>query len=225
MSDASDKIRAIYERFHAARSADRQDILRNRGALLQTQANEAALYRALGRIDFSPDWKIIDIGGSSGGSLVPFMAARARLDRLTSVDIQPGFAEAGRLRFPAVHFITSDARSLPFDEETFDLAQFATVFYQMPDIEMARGVAREVCRVVRSGGYIIAREWAFANPRDKDTRAVTRAYIERLFDLPIVLIERGAIVSPIGRRCPEWLYAVLRPLLSAGRVYVLKVQH
>jgi ubiquinone/menaquinone biosynthesis C-methylase UbiE len=191
-------------------------------------AADAALLKALARINFHPDKaRVLDVGGSSGGSLVPFLSLRCPSSNLTCVDISEEAVQLGRSRFPGVSFFHADARSLPFDDR-FDLVFSSTIFFQNTDDEVAFAIGREMRRVVKPGGFIVTRDWCRGRPGDQTTKAVTVDRIQRLIGLPVEFSERGALVPPVGRRLSAWapaLYFPVRaifPFLTGMRVYVMR---
>lgn len=120
--DISDRTRATYKAYHESKGPDRNDLLRNPEVLSQWLASNAALIRALGWIDFRVGQRVVDIGGGSGGSLLPFMEVGCPPDTLTSLDVLSENTEAGRRRFPGISFHECDARRTPFDTGSFDIA-------------------------------------------------------------------------------------------------------
>jgi len=217
-----------YASYYAAKGGTRNDLLENPGVLFQTLAAEAAVLRALARIEFDPAAaRILDIGGSSGGSLMPFLSLRCPSSHLTCVDISEEAIERGRARFPGVDFVHADARRLPFDGP-FDLVYSSSIFYQNTEEEAAMAIGREMRRVVKPGGFIVTRDWCRSRPGDRTTKAVTTERIERLIGLPVAFSEPGALVPPVGRLLSAWAPSIyfsvraLLPFLTGMRVYVMK---
>ncbi|UYN97232.1 MAG: class I SAM-dependent methyltransferase [Enhydrobacter sp.] len=203
-------------------------MLDNPGVLFQTLAGEAAMLKALGRIGFVPQTAhVLDVGGSSGGSLMPFFSVRTPCANLTCVDISERAIELGRTRFPGIEFVHADARCLPF-ESRFDVVFSSSIFFQSTDEEVAMAIGQEMRRVVKPGGFIVTRDWCRQRPGDRTTRAVTRDRLERLVGLPVAFSVPGALVPPIGRAVSRFapaLYFTMRalfPFLIGQRVYVMK---
>jgi SAM-dependent methyltransferase len=79
---------------------------------------------------------------------------------VTSIDYVPHLLEKGALRAKAdgmdIYFQVADAEALPFDDESFDVAlsTFGAMFTPEPS-----KAARELKRVVRSGGRIGMANW------------------------------------------------------------------
>lgn len=200
-------------------------MIRNPGVLFQKLAADAALWRALGRIDFKVGQAICDIGGGSGGSLVPFMELGCPASTLTSIDRDEKNTSVGRLRFPGVNFVNCDASQTGLPGASFDVVYSSTIFLQIADENIAHGIGREMRRLVKAGGYIVVRDWAIADPRERQI-AVTRKRIRLLFDLPILFTTNGALLPPVGRRLSTWmpwLYFLIHGILPVGqKVFVLR---
>jgi len=83
-------------------------------------------------------------------------------------------------------------------------------------------------RVVRPGGRIIVRDAVYRRLGNAE-KAVTRARLRRMFGLPLLFAQRGALIPPVGRffsRCALLLYYPAQaalPFLTGTRVYVMKV--
>jgi SAM-dependent methyltransferase len=101
--------------------------------------------------------RVLDVAAGNGNAT---LAAARRFARVTSTDYVPHLLEKGALRAKAegldVHFQWADAEALPFKDGSFDaaLSTFGVMF--TPDPGKA---ARELLRVVRSGGRIALANW------------------------------------------------------------------
>jgi ubiquinone/menaquinone biosynthesis C-methylase UbiE len=223
MTDNADRTEAIYAAHHGRHKADRNDVLRNPGVLFQLLAADAALVRALGKSGFRVGQTVLDVGGGGGGSLVPFMALGCPAATLTCLDIRDGSAEIAA-RFPGIAFHQCDAQKMPFADATYDVAVASNMFLQITDDGLAAAIGREMRRIVKPGGLIVVRDWALAH-RGREEKAVTRARIQSIFDLPVAHTEYGAVLPPVGRflsAYAPWAYFIVQKLLPAGRVYVLR---
>jgi ubiquinone/menaquinone biosynthesis C-methylase UbiE len=225
---ASEGTRETYRAYHEGRAANRDDLLNNREVLFQKLAGDAALYRALGRINFVPGQTVLDVAGGSGGSLTPFLELAAPSDTLTSVDMEAANTEAGRERFPGISFHHCDARDMPFPDASFDIVYASTMFCPINNPEIDRAIGKEMRRVVKSGGHIVIRDWNIGDPRKRSFFVpLTRKRMANIFGLPIAFSENGALAPPLGRRLSKyapWAYFLIHQLFPVGqRVYVLQV--
>jgi ubiquinone/menaquinone biosynthesis C-methylase UbiE len=101
--------------------------------------------------------RVLDVGCGTG-SLTLVVPQIANVAAVTGVDLTAAFVEFGRARNAdhRVTFQTGDARSLPFEDNSFDRAFSMLVLQFIPDAQ--RAVA-EMRRVVRPGGTVTAAVW------------------------------------------------------------------
>lgn len=101
--------------------------------------------------------RVIDVAAGNGNAT---LAAARRFARVTSTDYVPALLEKGRVRAQAegleVEFKVADAEDLPFPDGSFDVA--LSTYGAMFTPDHARP-AREMLRVVRSGGRIGLANW------------------------------------------------------------------
>lgn len=94
--------------------------------------------------------RVLDVGCGTGELLLK-MAERAEM--VVGVDISPGMLRALPRNLKNIHLIVADADSLPFKSGAFDCVVSVTLLQNMPDPEKT---VREMARVVRAGGILIA---------------------------------------------------------------------
>lgn len=105
-----------------------------------------------------PDMDVVDVGTGSGGTVA--IPAALRGARVVGVDVTPeNFPAALRRASEAgveVDWVEGDAAAMPLPDDSFDrvLSTFGHAF--APDQE---GAARELVRVCRPGGMIVAAMW------------------------------------------------------------------
>jgi SAM-dependent methyltransferase len=101
--------------------------------------------------------KVLDVAAGNGNAS---LAAARRFARVTSTDYVESLLERGAERARAerfdIEFRLADAESLPFDADSFDsvLSTFGVMFTAQHD-----RAAKEMLRVVRSGGKIGLANW------------------------------------------------------------------
>lgn len=107
--------------------------------------------------DVRADERVLDVAAGNGNAT---LAAARRFARVTSTDYVPHLLEKGAIRAEAegldIQFQEADAEALPFENGSFDVAlsTFGVMF--TPEHDKA---ARELKRVVRSGGRIGMTNW------------------------------------------------------------------
>ena len=108
-------------------------------------------------LDLRAGQKVIDVAAGNGNVT---LAAARRWCEVTSTDYVPALLEDGKRRAAAdrlpITFQEADVEALPFADGTFDavLSSFGVMF--APNHEQS---AREMLRVVRSGGTIALANW------------------------------------------------------------------
>jgi len=119
--------------------------------------------------------RVLDVGTGTG-VLAAAVARRFPGARVTGIDPSEAFVAHARESWdPPVTFEVADARSLPFDDDSFDrcVSLFALNFVPDP----GRAVA-EMRRVTRPGGTLAAAVWDYA-----DGMAMLRAFWDTAVEL------------------------------------------
>jgi ubiquinone/menaquinone biosynthesis C-methylase UbiE len=120
--------------------------------------NTRALMADLLRPWLGSDQRILDAGCGPGGN----GAWLARHGRVIGVDLARAALEFVRARRATTVPVHAAADQLPFDDEAFDVAVAITLLYTVPDDD---ATARELARVLRPGGAVLAIEPAFESLR------------------------------------------------------------
>ncbi|GAA1434505.1 class I SAM-dependent methyltransferase [Mycobacterium cookii] len=105
--------------------------------------------------------RAVDVG-CGPGALTGALVDRLGADRVSAVDPSAPFVDAVRSRLPGVDVRQGTADSLPYDDDTFDVAAACLVVHFMPD--PVAGLT-EMVRVTRPGGWIAATVWDLAGAR------------------------------------------------------------
>jgi SAM-dependent methyltransferase len=105
--------------------------------------------------------RVLDVG-CGPGALTAELVARVGPDAVCAVDPSPPFVAANRERHPGVAVSEASAEALPFDDDTFDAALAQLVVHFMAD--PVAGL-REMARVTRPGGAVVASVWDHADSR------------------------------------------------------------
>ena len=92
--------------------------------------------------------QILEVGGGQSG-LAAMLYPEARV---TTLDLDPSFADAPCNRAERVTFVQGDATALPFDDASFDVVTQFDLLEHVPDDDSA---AREAVRVLRPGGTLL----------------------------------------------------------------------
>lgn len=101
--------------------------------------------------------RVLDVGCGTG-SLSFALPEFANVSAVVGVDLAQGYVEFAKTRNkdPRISFQQADARSLPFEDKSFDRAFAMLVLHFVSESAKAVG---EMRRVVRPGGLITAAVW------------------------------------------------------------------
>src|ERR1700761_7854219 len=143
------------------------------------------LDKALGSAAGETFGDALEIGSGTGYFSLNLMQ-QGVIERLTATDISPGMlsqlaSTAEGLGLDDVTTVVTEAETLPFDDESFDLVLGHAVLHHIPDLDRAFS---EFKRVLRPGGSIV-----FAGEPSR--------YGARLAALPM---RSGVFVAPASRR-------------------------
>jgi ubiquinone/menaquinone biosynthesis C-methylase UbiE len=143
------------------------------------------LVKALGGAAGETFAEALEIGSGTGYFSLNLMQ-QGTIGALTATDISPGMLEqlaatAESLGLESVTTVVTEAETLPFDDESFDLVLGHAVLHHIPDLDRAFA---EFKRVLRPGGRIV-----FAGEPSR--------YGDRLAALPK---RTGVLVAPVWRR-------------------------
>ncbi len=114
-----------------------------------------------GWLDLSEGQRALDVG-CGPGALTTQLVDRLGADHVAAVDPSASFVEACRSRLPGVDVRLGGAESLPFDDDTFDVAAACLVVHFMSD---PVGGLAEMRRVTRQDGWVGASVWDLAGSR------------------------------------------------------------
>ena len=151
---------------------------------------------------------------------------------VVGIDILAERIAEARSLYPQIRFVQGDASRMEFADAAFDLVFESTMFATLPDDELSAGIAREMIRVCRPGGYLLLVDWWMPKPGDPAYKALTRRRLRQLFSIGantrLVGIYRGALVPPVGRLLSRFLpsayfvAAKLFPYLVGQVAYLLQ---
>ncbi len=98
---------------------------------------------------------VLDVGCGTG-SLTLAVAERAKVARVTGIDLSEAYIARARGDDERIAFQTGDACALPYADDAFDRVISMLVLNFVPD---TRAAAAEMVRVTRPGGVVAAAVW------------------------------------------------------------------
>jgi SAM-dependent methyltransferase len=105
-----------------------------------------------------PGQRALDVG-CGPGALTSELVRHLGADHVAAVDPSTPFVAAAQARHPGVDVRQASAEALPFDDDAFDAALAQLVVHFMSD---PVGGIREMARVTRAGGSVVACVWDHA---------------------------------------------------------------
>lgn len=156
---------------------------------------------------------IADIGCGTCQWLAEFVRWGAAPAHLHGIDLLEERIDAARARVPDADLRCGDARHLPWSDAGFDLVTQFTVFSSMP-VDMQRGIAREMLRVLRPGGHILWYDCRYSNPARAAVRGLNRRDIARLFPNCSIRSSVTTLMPPLSRFIARRSHALAAALES-----------
>ena len=108
----------------------------------------------------APGSTVLDVGCGTG--VLAERLLREGYD-VTGVDPFAAMLERMKAREPRIRAAHATGQSLPFDDNTFDLAYSVAVMHHIAEPQAVRETLAEMCRVTKPGGYVLI--WDH-NPRN-----------------------------------------------------------
>lgn len=188
----------------------------NRAHLLASQEIERAILAALARHGRTSlqSLGLLEIGCGRGVWLREFVKWGASPENVHGIDLlAERIADARRLCPSDMTLRCGNAAHLDYPDGRFDLVWQSMLFTSVLDADLRRAIAREMVRVLRSGGLILWYDYHVNNPRNRDVRGVPRREIHQLFPDCHIELERLTVAAPLAR----WLAPRSRIGLATAR--------
>ncbi len=173
----------------------------NAGNIYAYRERQAALSTLLYTYGFMPltHRHILDVGCGMGGILANFVQWGADPDHLVGIDLLEERIALAKKRHPNLRFELANAERLQFEDQSFDLVLYFTVFSSILDDAMAYNVAAEGARMLKSGGAVIWYDFRYPS-YNQNTRPMRRQDIQRLFPGFTLHLRSITLAPPISRR-------------------------
>lgn len=144
--------------------------------------------------------RILDVGCGVGKVLAGLTEWGAQPKNLYGVDLLQKRIEAAQKNFPDIWFQEANAERLQFEDDSFDMILFFTVFSSILDNQMAHHVAGEALRVLKPSGAIVWYDFRYRNPGNPNTRPIRSTDIQELFPGFNLDLRAVTLLPPLARR-------------------------
>lgn len=205
-----------------------QSIL-NPGNLLMVQERERFLARFLrrsGRASLD-GLRVFEAGCSTGYNLRLMVQWGGRPEDMAGIDLDPAAVDYTRAHAPEIRVHSGSADAIPEPDGTFDLALAFTLFSSVPDEAASAGIAAELLRIVRPGGFIMVYDMRRRSPGNSSVHPIGAQDISRWFPGCAIRSKSITLAPPLARRAGAWLpgsYGLLAavPLLRSHSMHVIR---
>jgi SAM-dependent methyltransferase len=183
--DEQDLVNSHFEKaaLYWAEVYEREDDL----TALMYQQRLLSMLRLLKRISMPPQERVLEVGCGAGHAAVALAKLGYFVDALDAVQVMVDAAHDRAVKANVEHLVRSqvgDVNALCFPDETFGLVFALGVLPWLPSMERAM---REMCRVLRPGGYLIisvGNRWGlsrFLDPFANASLRPARQLVKRIF--------------------------------------------
>ncbi|MCI0404986.1 MAG: class I SAM-dependent methyltransferase, partial [candidate division Zixibacteria bacterium] len=144
--------------------------------------------------------KILEVGCGWGSWLLLFLSWGARPENLCGIDLLPERVETARQRLPKSEIVLGRAEKLPWPGGSFDLVLQFTLFSSILPPQAREEAAREIWRVLKTGGYFVSFDFFISNPTNPNTVGIGKGELARLFPQAAFRFRRLGVFPPLARR-------------------------
>lgn len=199
------------------------------GNLLMVQERERFLARFLRKNGWPAldDLRAFEAGCSTGYNMRMFVQWGARPEHIAGIDLDPEAVDYCKARSPEIRVHAGSADSVPEPDASFDISIAFTLFSSVPDEDISAGIARELVRITRPGGFIIIYDMRRRNPGNRSVHPVSKEDVRRWFPRCPMRARSITLAPPLARRAGHWapwLYGPLAavPLLRTHAMYIVR---
>ena len=204
-------IRATYRRYDAEGRSRLWDP-GNPGYAWMMRDREAALTDLIRRSLPERGGHVLDLGAGDGGLATVVRRAGMPIQRWVGVDLDPAAMAAARVAIPWGDFFEASADRLPFGNAAFDVVVASTLFSSLPARGLEEGVAGEIARVLRPGGWLVWYDIRYGNPANRAVHGVGRGHLRSLFPDWTMELASMTLLPPVARRLGTLTQVLYGPL-------------
>lgn len=222
-SDDEPRLRRVYESYRRDPSKLRDWSAANPGNARIRAELIGAAYGALGRALQSAQ-RVLDVGCGTGWWLAQLAGDPSVSASLHGVELLPARASAAAAGVPEATIELADARALPYEDDSFDLATLFVVLSSMRTRADAAQALREARRVLAPGGALLLWEPRVPNPLNRETVLITPRLVSGALSGAAIERRTLTVLPPLARRLGAYTqraYPLLRriPALRSHQLF------
>ena len=202
MSDRERDLKAIRDTYLGYRRYGRNRLWDKRivGYARITDDRDRALLALLSRSLPSSGGRVLDVGCGDGGLAKVAREGGLQPVQWLGIDLDPEAVATAGDASPWATFVVGSADRVQQPDATFDVAVASTLFSSLPTDDLEAGVANEVHRLLRPGGWLIWYDLRYSNPRNPAVHGVSPARLRRLFPGWRTELRSMTLLPPVARR-------------------------
>lgn len=203
----------ILEEYHRRETAMDKNLYApwNSGEIFMTSDRKKVTALELKKIDCFPlaGDRCLEIGYGKLGWLADLISWGINETDLFGIELDAGRAVIAQKALPKANLEIGDATKLPWDDGYFRYVILSTVFSSILDEEVRNLIAKEIIRVLQSGGVVIHYDIRVNNSKNKNIRAVSKNELKQMFADCEYRFKSLTLAPPISRIVAErsWLLA------------------
>lgn len=204
------RIRKVYEEFSARNAAAElwsPFSFNEMGVRVQQLITFSEMMAGIGKVNLS-GMKILDYGCGEGRHLRQFLDMGAEPELVCGVDLSEASIRIARQRSPNLRIEMGDGQSVPFPNESMDLATLHFVMGSIGSEELRTHLGAELARILKPGGYLYWWDSFGMTAASGKPGAPLRAASA----IPLGVVERREVRA---RPAPSWGMRPMRGLRSA----------
>lgn len=206
-----DQIRATYHRYRREGRGRIWDP-RNRGYARMMRDRDRVLVDLMRRSLPKSGSRVLDLGSGDGRLAEVAREAGLSVGAWVGADLDPDAVAAASAAIPWAEFVEASGDRLPFETGSFDVVVTSTLFSSLPSAQLEQGVATEVARVLRVGGWLIWYDLRIGNPANAAVHGLGPRAVRKLFPGWELEMRAVTLLPPVARRLGSLTSALYGPL-------------
>jgi SAM-dependent methyltransferase len=187
------------------------------GNLLMVQERERLLSRFFraARIESLDGLRVFEAGCSTGYNLRQLVQWGGRPADMAGIDLDSSAIDYCVAHSPEIRWHSGSADAVPEPDAAFDISLAFTLFSSVPDPAIAAGIADELFRITRPGGWILIYDMRRRSPGNRSVHPITDKTVREWFAGSRVQRRTITLAPPLARLAgarAAWLYGPLAAL-------------